>query len=331
MVSRDTSNELKISPGKRSGTFLDYLSLARFDHVTKQVFIVPGIAFAFLLRNPHSALPIRNIVFGFLAAICVASANYVLNEWLDRDFDRFHPSKSKRVAVQCELRGGFVIAEWSIFLVLGLCSAAACSTVMIVAAGILALQGLAYNVPPVRTKDKPYLDVLSESINNPLRLLIGWAMVDSTTLPPSSIILAYWFGGAFLMAAKRLSEYREIVAYNGKKTLAKYRASFAGYTETSLNVSCFVYGLLSSFSLAVFLIRYRIEYILVMPLIIVMFGYYLALSMQAGSSAQNPEKLYREGGLILVVAAVVGVFVFATLVDLPVLNSLTAQRFISLR
>ena len=29
--------------------------------------------------------------------------------------------------------------------------------------------GVAYNVPPVRTKDRAYLDVLSESVNNPLR------------------------------------------------------------------------------------------------------------------------------------------------------------------
>ena len=330
-MSRISANEPNSLPKKQSASFLNYLSLARFDHVTKQVFIIPGIAFAYLLQNPHSALPIRNIALGFLAAICIASANYVLNEWLDRDFDRFHPGKSQRVAVQYELHGWFVVGEWLVFLVLGLCSAAACNIVMFIAAGVFALQGLVYNVPPFRTKDKPYLDVLSESINNPLRLLIGWAMVDSTTLPPSSIILAYWFGGAFLMAAKRLSEYREIAAQHGKETLEKYRASFAGYTEISLNVSCFVYGLLSSFALAVFLIRYRIEYILVMPLIIVLFGYYLALSMQAGSSAQNPEKLYREGGLILVVAAVVAVFVFASLVDLPLLNSLTAQRFISLR
>ena len=35
-------------------------------------------------------------------------------------------------------------------------------------------------------------------------------MIDPTTLPPASLLLAYWFGGAFLMAAKRLAEYKEI-------------------------------------------------------------------------------------------------------------------------
>ena len=83
---------------------------------------------------------------------------------------------------------------------------------------------------PVRTKDKPYLDVISESINNPFRLVIGWTMIDATSLPPGSIILSYWLGGAFLMGVKRLSEYREITASHGSELLSRYRASFRGYT-----------------------------------------------------------------------------------------------------
>jgi hypothetical protein len=38
------------------------------------------------------------------------------------------------------------------------------------------MQGIFYNVRPMRTKDRAYLDVISESINNPLRLMIGWAI-----------------------------------------------------------------------------------------------------------------------------------------------------------
>lgn len=119
---------------------------------------------------------------------------------------------------------------------------------MFLVACVFALQGVVYNVPPLRAKDKPYLDVISESINNPLRLMIGWAMVDPTTLPPSSIILCYWFGGAFLMAAKRLSEYREIAASHGRDLLARYRASFAAYSEIALNGSALSMGSSPAFS-----------------------------------------------------------------------------------
>jgi len=210
-----------------------------------------------------------------------------------------------------------------------LCAWQASATLLLVST-LFALQGVVYNVQPLRTKDKAYLDVLSESVNNPLRLLIGWVIIDPGSLPPSSVILAYWFGGAFLMAAKRYSEYREIVATHGRELLVRYRASFAGYGETSLNVSCFTYGLLSNFFLAVFLIKYRIEYLLLMPFITALFAQYLALAMQSGSSAQAPEKLFRERGLLLIVACVAITFGVATFVDIPAFVWISEQRFIGL-
>ena len=221
--------------------------------------------------------------------------------------------------------------EWVGLLGVGLACALATSKSMFLIASIFALQGVVYNVPPLRTKDKAYLDVISESINNPLRLMIGWAMVDPTTLPPSSVILTYWAGGAFLMAAKRLSEFREIAASHGRELLERYRASFASYSETSLTVSCLVYALYSGFFLAVFLIKYRIEYLLTVPIVIALFAKYLALSMEPGSSAQKPEKLFRESGLIVLVVWLAAIFLFTTFINIPELEVFTGQRYISVQ
>jgi 4-hydroxybenzoate polyprenyltransferase len=317
-----------IGPAKQQGTVLAYLALARLDHSTKHVFIVPGAVLAYLLRGVHTDGLGVSIGLGLIAAICVASANYVINEWCDRDFDKFHPVKSQRPAVQMHLRKSVVLLEWAVFLGIGLACASKASNAMLMIAGIFALQGIVYNVPPLRTKDKAYLDVISESINNPLRLMIGWAMVDPTTLPPGSVILTFWAGGAFLMAAKRLSEFREIVAEHGRGLLEQYRASFAGYSETSLMVSCFVYALCSCFFLAVFLIKYRIEYLLTVPVVITLFAKYLALSMKPGSSAQKPEKLFREGGLIILVALLAGLFLLTTFVNIPALDVFIGQQYI---
>lgn len=313
-----------------AAALLDYLTIARLDHSTKHVFIIPGIVFAYLLRGVHNQPLYLHMVLGLVTAVCIASANYVINEWLDRDFDKHHPTKSQRTAVQRELRGPLVILEWLAFLAIGLSSAWLASTSMFLIACAFGLQGVVYNIPPLRTKDMPYFDVISESVNNPLRLMIGWAMVDATTLPPASILLAYYLGGAFLMAAKRLSEYREIAATHGKPVLVQYRASFAGYTDTSLTVSCFLYAMLSSFFLAVFLMKYRIEYILLMPLIAIFFCQYLALSMQPGSSAQKPEKLFRERGLMIMVAVLALTFVATTLIDLQSIETFTRQHYISI-
>lgn len=320
-----------ITPTGKKAALSDYLALARLSHSAKHVFIVPGFVFAYLLRGTQSNLLGFEILLGLLTAVCIASANYVINEYLDRDFDGYHPTKSGRRAVQYELNGFVVFLEWLLFLAIGLGAARVASTTMFFIGCIFALQGIVYNVSPLRTKDKPYLDVISESVNNPIRLLIGWAMVDATTLPPSSIILSYWFGGAFLMAAKRYSEYLEIVASRGRDVLVRYRASFAGYSEVTLNASCFIYGLLSTFFLAVFLIKYRVEYLMLVPAVIGLFGYYLVLATRSNSTAQNPEKLFRERTLMALIAVFAGLFALATCVDIPALSVFSGQRYISLQ
>jgi 4-hydroxybenzoate polyprenyltransferase len=308
----------------------DYIRIARLDHVTKHVFVVPGIVLAAMLRGVRVDNIYLSALLGLITVVTIASANYVINEFLDREFDRYHPTKSVRAAVQREMKGSIVIAEWLILVVIGLGSALLHSHLMFFLALVFASQGVLYNVQPLRTKDKAYLDVISESINNPLRLAIGWAIVDSTTLPPGSLILAYWFGGAFLMGAKRLSEFREIVASHGFELLARYRASFKGYTEISLIASCLNYALLSVAFLSIFLIKYRIEFIFLLPFVVALFVFYFSLSCEPGSTAQKPERLFLEKGLLLVVAAVVVVFLITSYVSLPWLEPFASQHYIGL-
>jgi decaprenyl-phosphate phosphoribosyltransferase len=308
-------------PGRAA--LADYVAIARPDHWFKNVFMLPGAALAVLLSHAPLATSALWLVIGLIGTCLIVSANYTINEWLDAEFDRHHPAKHSRPGAAGRLRAPLVYLQWAVLTVTGLAIAAAVTPLFLVFSALLLVMGLLYNVPPVRTKDRPYLDVLSESINNPIRLILGWATIVGDVLPPGSILLAYWMGGAYLMAMKRYAEYRFI---DDAERAGQYRLSFRFYTEESLLASSFFYALLSAFFLGVFLIKYRIEYLLSMPALALLFTWYLVLGMRAHSPAQHPERLYRERGFMLFIAALCLLLLALTFVDLPWLEVLTTSR-----
>ena len=307
----------------------DYIKIARIDHWIKQLFILPGTAAAYLLvASDMRQLTVVRLLIGLLATSLIASANYVINEWLDAPYDKFHPTKKYRPVVSSNMKGSIVYAEYAVLAIAGLLLALVINRPFLYMEIWLLVMGILYNVKPFRTKDVIYLDVLSESVNNMIRLLMGWFLVTDAFVPPSSILLGYWMGGAFLMAMKRFSEYRMI---DDPETAGLYRRSFKFYDEKRLISSAFYYAMISTFCIGVFLVKYRIEYLVAIPFIFVMFAYYMALSFKKDSAAQKPEKLYREKMLLLIVAVVILLLVILTLVDIPALDVFGTQDLIRIR
>lgn len=329
-MSEVISDSERGSGTKEAGTWRDYLALARPDHWIKHVFIVPGVVLAWVLHRADVVVLLRPVLLGFASAAAVASANYVLNEWLDAERDAFHPTKRDRPAVRKQLSRPLVWGEYLLLAAVGLWLAGSVSELFFLTSLLFLVSGWVYNVPPLRAKERAYADVLTESLNNPIRLTLGWAMVDSTTLPPSSLLAAYWMGGAYLMALKRYAELRSAVHGGVAETLARYRGSFGTYTENRLLLSAFLYALLSAFFLAVFLVKYRIEYLLSMPFFAALFVSYLQVALKEGSSVQTPERLFRERGLVLTASLLVVSLLVLTWVDLPILEKLTSPHYIEL-
>lgn len=296
----------------------DYIRIARIDHWIKQLFILPGTVFAlFLTREYGYSNSIQNTLVALLATSFIASANYVINEWLDAQFDQFHPTKKKRPVVSGNVKLSGVIIEYVLLSVLGFLCAIYVSKYVFFMELWLWVMGILYNVKPFRTKEIPYVDVLSESINNAIRLLIGWFAITEQFVPPVSIVLGYWMGGAFLMATKRFAEYRMI---NNKELASSYRKSFKYYTESTLMISAFFYALLSVFFSGVFLIKYRVELILDIPFICGLFCVYFHLAYKEDSSAQKPEKLFKEKGLMLYLMILFVITCILMVVDIPQLD-----------
>lgn len=311
-------------------SFLDYVRIARPNHWTKHCFMIPGIALAVLLRPVAFQDRLVPILVGFLSAAAIASANYVLNEWLDAKYDAYHPTKANRPAVRTQMSRSILLLEYLGLLALGLMGAASVSRIFFAASLAFVLSGWAYNIPPIRTKDRVYLDVLSEAVNSPIRLTLGWAMIDGMTLPPGSLLLAFWMGGAYLMGIKRFAEHRTAHHEKTDQTLGLYRASFQHYTTDSLLLSSFLYAQLAAFFLAVFLIKYRIEYLLVFPFLAALFTVYLWLGLRKSSPTQTPEKLFTSRALLSVVGLVAVSLIVFTFVDVPILEKLTRPHFIHL-
>jgi len=306
-----------------------YVAMGRPDHWIKHIFIVPGVVLAYLSQPEDPGLVARRFLIGMLSACLAASANYVVNEWLDAASDLHHPSKSARPAVTRRLSPWIVVAEYALLATLAVVAAGAVSRLFVFCIAAFLFSALIYNVPPIRTKDTAYLDVLTEAVNNPIRLTLGWAMVSPTTLPPSSLLIAYWMGGAFLMAVKRFAEFRAADVAGSLEALALYRRSFRTYTEPRLLIAAFLCAQMAAFFLAVFLIKYRIEYILSMPLFAVLFAAYLNVGLKPDSTAQKPEKLLTEKALMGVLVLLVGTLALLTFVDVPLLDRLTDPRILS--
>ncbi|MDY6938520.1 MAG: UbiA prenyltransferase family protein [Cyanobacteriota bacterium] len=302
-----------------------YLEIARPDHWFKNVFLLPGTALAAIFTQTSIAQFWLQLLVGIASTCAIASANYVINEWIDAKFDKYHPIKKNRASVLGKVTARWVYLEYALLLVVGFSLASFISIPFLVTEIFFSVMGFLYNVQPFRTKDRVYLDVISESINNPIRLILGWFIVTYSIVPPSSLLLGYWAGGAFLMSIKRYAEYRFI---EKPEIAGLYRRSFQFYTETSLLVSSFFYANCSAFFLGVFLVKYRIELLLSLPGFAILFSWYLYLGIKSDSPAQKPESIYQEKAFTYYAIGFISIVAILFYIEVPGLDWFLEKAFI---
>jgi 4-hydroxybenzoate polyprenyltransferase len=295
-----------------------HVAIARPDHWFKNVFVLPGIVIAAgSVADLSWTAVLGRSILGMIAICLVASSNYTLNELLDGPFDRNHPTKRVRPVPSGRIRPAAAYAQWLLLFAVGIALGLRISLPFTASIAALWIMACAYNVPPLRAKDKPYLDVLTESINNPLRMLAGWFMVTSATIAPASLLLSYWMIGCYFMALKR---YAELPNFSRASDAAVYRRSFGWYTRERLIVQVMFYAAAAMLFFGAFCMRYRLELILAFPLVALVMAIYLHVALKPDSAAQQPEKLWREPALMtsVIVAALVMLVLLRT--DLPAMH-----------
>tara|TARA_Y100000816_G_scaffold290842_1_gene280534 strand:+ start:913 stop:1842 length:930 start_codon:yes stop_codon:yes gene_type:complete len=275
----------------------DFFKLIRVDYWPKNIMVIPGFLIFvllsgeidnYLLTNP------LNIIISITSILLVCSSNYILNEILDRDYDKHHPEKKNRPMVSGRFTLRFAYFTYLLFSLSSFLFAYLINFNFLITVILLFIMGLIYNVKPIRTKDLPYIDVISESFNNVLRFFLGWFIVDHNYLPPISIVIIFWTSGAFLMTIKRFSEMKA----SQKMSISKYRKTFSKYTPNKLLLISIFYCILCNLFLGIFLIKYKVELILLFPFIAIIFVHYLSLSLEKNPITQNPEKIFLDKKLI---------------------------------
>ncbi len=268
-----------------------YLAVLRLDHWHKNLFTLLGCLGAIAYFHvPLSQVSGRMMVLGLFLSCLLSSVNYVINEFLDASFDALHPTKKNR-----PIPSGKVNPE-RLFFIAGLLLV---GTMMVSILWmprkfsffliLFFLSGILYNLRPVRAKDVAFLDVIVESLNNPIRLCIGWYVFDfATRFPPLSLIICFWAFGAYLMSAKRYAELEKIT----KAQAENYRPVYLVYTNRALMAMMHVYAGITLVTFTWIAIRHKISFLFFLPFAVAFFIWFYKLAIQKDSFVSNPEKIY---------------------------------------
>jgi len=222
------------------GKLFAILRLLRPKQWIKNVFVFAGVLFGAQLHNSEFLLA------AFLAAAAfslMASCVYVLNDYMDRESDRLHPTKRHRPLSSGAVRPATAFAVGTICFVGSLAAAWAADPRVLVSILIYFCINVAYSV---RLKHEAVIDVFCIAAGFMLRIMAGtWGI----HIPPSRwLILTGMFMTLFLGFAKRRAEWVDAGGSHGRRRVLSHYSqalldSFLSITATGTVMSYGLYTL----------------------------------------------------------------------------------------
>ena len=299
----------------------------RLDHWPKNCIIFLGYLTACLIDNNYNS-NLLILVLAFFSISLAASGNYLINEYFDRKEDSWHPIKKLRNFVKKEYQLKKIIFYYLVLISISIFLSFFLSNIFFILIIFFILFGILYNLNPFRLKNLFLIDVIVESINLPIRYLMGWSLILNNYFPPLSIIMFFWSFGCFLMTIKRKAEYNFLLKNNIRPI--DYRKSFKHYNKNTLDFLSWCYGLLSFFFISVFIIKYRIDLIIIIPTLILIYSYYYILAYKKNSITMTIEKIYLDKKLLILFFILFFLIFIALKVDIKFLKIFTNLDLIRL-
>ncbi len=271
--------------------FIDYLRMLRPQQWYKNILIFTALIFTSNILNPGL---LGATLIGFVSLCLVSSANYVINDIIDRKSDQANPEKRNRpiASGKVPLWEAWVIAA---VLLAGSLSIASTLTASFMAAmSFLFAFSLLYSLV---FKHEPFLDITSIAINFVVRAVSG-AFIISVVISPW-LVLCSFFLAMFLSVGKRRAElvFLKEDAKHHRKVLDHYNARVADSLLAMVSSA-----LLVSYSLYCFLGQ-NSEFIITLPIVMYSLFRYIKLIYDGSEIARHPDMIVSDSRMVISVLA----------------------------
>lgn len=177
-------------------TMKHYLKLIRVKHYVKNLFIFLPVFFAGSFLNEESFF---RVFLSFLAFCSIASSVYIINDYVDIEKDKFHPTKCFRPLASGEVSLSHAFILWIILLLIG-------GTISTWVSIKVFLVILCYKVLNILYsfifKKIPIIDVSIVSLGFVLRLFVG-GYASGVDLSEWIILMTFLFALFVAMAKRR--------------------------------------------------------------------------------------------------------------------------------
>lgn len=271
-----------------------FITVLRVQQWYKNLLVFLPLIFSNNLFNLE--LLVLNIV-GFLSLCFVSSANYVLNNMVDIESDKYHPEKKQRVTAMYDLGWGLCFLLSFLLLSSGLITAFLVDANFFITIAALFFLSQLYNL---FLKNQLFLDVTAISINFVLRAVSGAFITN--VVPSEWLIIGVFFLALFLSLCKR---YGELLYLQDNAKV--HKEVLNDYSEDML-VFCIIIStalLIMSYVLYSFLGEHK-NLFFTIPFVLYAIFRYVFLTFNKSKVARQPEKIFLDGKMLITMSLYLG-------------------------